>query len=303
MGFDIWNLLRQLQKSGKGEVLYEIMRRTIIKNELLIINILTILLIVIITFLELSILRIILGLPFVLFFPGYVLVAALFPRKGNIEGIERVALSFGLSIAVVPLIGLILNYTPWGIRLEPILYSVASFIFIMSVIAWLRRKRLPREERFGIEFHLALPAWGGTTWDKALSIILVLAIGGALGTLGYVIATPRVGERFTEFYILGLDGKAEDYPRELKVGEEGRVIVGVINREHETVSYRVEVRIEGVISDEVGPIVLEHDERWREIVSFTPHRAGNQTAKFLLYKIGEVAPYRGLHLWLDVTEG
>jgi uncharacterized membrane protein len=303
MDFGIWNLLRQLQKSGKGEVLYEIMRRTITKNELLIINILTILLIVIITFLELNVLRIILGLPFVLFFPGYTLVAALFPRREGIGGIERIALSFGLSLAVVPLIGLILNYTPWGIRLYPILVSITVFVIAMSVVALLRRKRLPPEERFGIEFHLALPGWGGGAWDKALSIILVLAIGGALGTLGYVIATPRVGERFTEFYILGLEGRAEDYPRELGVGEEGRVIVGIINREHETVSYRVEVRIEGVISNEVGPIVLAHDEKWQEIISFTPHRAGaNQTVGFLLYKNGEVEPYLELHLRLDVTE-
>ena len=60
--------------------------------------------------------RNILGLPLVLFLPGYALIAALFPAKSDLDGIERVALSFGLSIAVVPLIGLGLNYTPWGIR-------------------------------------------------------------------------------------------------------------------------------------------------------------------------------------------
>jgi uncharacterized membrane protein len=295
--------LRQLQKSGKGEVLYEIMWRTIIKNELLIINILTILLIIIISFLELNVLRIILGLPFVLFFPGYVLVAALFPRKGNIDGIERLALSFGLSIAVVPLIGLILNFTPWGIRLYPILVSITVFIMAMSVVALFRRNRLPPDERFGISFSLNFPGWVGSSGlDKALSVTLVMAIAATIGTLGYVIATPRVGERFTEFYILGLEGRAEDYPRELEVGEEGRVIVGIINQEHETVSYQVEVRIDGVINDEVGPIVLEHDERWREIVSFTPRRTGNQTVEFLLYKNGEVEPYLELHLWLNVTE-
>jgi len=35
-------------------------------------------------------------------------------REGIDDGIERVALSFGLSIAIVPLIGLVLNFTPWG---------------------------------------------------------------------------------------------------------------------------------------------------------------------------------------------
>ncbi len=81
-------------------------------------------------------LRVALGLPFILFFPGYVLIAALFSRKDDLSGIERVALSFGLSIAVVPLIGLGLNYTPWGIRLAPVLVSLIIFIVAVSGIAW-----------------------------------------------------------------------------------------------------------------------------------------------------------------------
>ena len=55
-------------------------------------------------------LRIIIGLPFILFIPGYILVFALFPTKKSVDIIERIALSFGLSIAIVPLIGLGLNY-------------------------------------------------------------------------------------------------------------------------------------------------------------------------------------------------
>ncbi|MGD0952643.1 MAG: DUF1616 domain-containing protein [Methanotrichaceae archaeon] len=79
------------------------------------------------------------GLVTVLFLPGYALIAALFPRKDDIDSIERVALSFGLSIAVVPLIGLGLNYTPWGIRLVPVVISLCLFTVMMSVAAHLRR--------------------------------------------------------------------------------------------------------------------------------------------------------------------
>jgi uncharacterized membrane protein len=59
-----------------------------------------------------------------LFLPGYALIATLFPRKGDLDGIERIALSFGLSIAITPLLGLGLNYTPFGIRLTPILIVI-----------------------------------------------------------------------------------------------------------------------------------------------------------------------------------
>ncbi len=138
-------------------------------------------------------------------------------------------------------------------------------------------------------------------WDKALSIILVIVILGALGTLGYAIARPKAGERFTEFYIEGLEGKAADYPEELVVGGEGKVIVGIINREQETVTYRVEVAIDGVKNNEVGPVALDHDGKWEEIIGFTPGRAGdNQGVEFLLYKQGQEEVYQRLHLWVDV---
>ena len=275
-----------------------------IGNGLLPLNLLVILLVVVIIFTPSVVLRIVLGLPFVLFFPGYVLMAVLFPKREGLGGIERVALSFGMSIAVVPLIGLILNYTWWGITLEPTLYSIASFIFVVSVIAWVRRRRLPEEERFNIEFQLRLPGWGGGAWDKVLSVVLVVAILGALGTLGYVIAKPKVGERFTELYILGVGGKAEDYPQELTIGEEGKVIVGIINRERERVSYHVEVMIDNVKNNEVGPIELEHDEKWEGIVVFTPSEPGeDQKVEFLLYKNGGAEPsVESLHLWIDVME-
>jgi uncharacterized membrane protein len=118
--------------------------------------------------------------------------------------------------------------------------------------------------------------------------------------LVYTIATPR-GERFTEFYLLGLSGEAKGYPSTLAVGEEGKVVVGIINRERDKVTYRVEVRIDGVISNEVGPVTLEHDEKWEKMVGFTPDRAGDkQKVEFLLYRQGQSEAYRRLYLWLDV---
>ncbi|MEM2855448.1 MAG: DUF1616 domain-containing protein [Desulfurococcaceae archaeon] len=83
--------------------------------------------------------RYVLGTIYVLFLPGYSLIEALYPREEDLTPLERVALSIGLSLAVVPLIGLILNYTPWGIRLPSIISSTAAFIIAMLIIA-LHRK-------------------------------------------------------------------------------------------------------------------------------------------------------------------
>lgn len=249
--------------------------------------------------------RIILGLPFVLFFPGYTLISALFPRKGDLEGIERLALSFGLSIAVVPLIGLALNYTPWGIRLYPILISLLLFITVMAAIGWYRQRRLPAEQRFETQFRShVFPLsrfWvPQSRWDKALTILLVIAIVGAIGTLAYVIAKPKAGERFTEFYILGPDGKAQDYPTQLASGEKAKVIVGIVNREGDITRYRFEARRDEVVLVRVDDISLGNEQKWEREVEFAlAGSQGKQKVDFWLYREGG-QPYRTLHLWVDV---
>lgn len=145
---------------------------------------------------------------------------------------------------------------------------------------------------------------GQSILDKILSIILIVAILGAMGMLSYILATPeKVGERFTEFYILGLEGKASAYATELRMGEEGRVIVGIVNREQERISYRMEVAIEGTASKEIGLIVLEHGEKWEGEASFTPTKVGdNQKVEFSLYEEGEPFFKEQLHLWINVKE-
>jgi len=251
-------------------------------------------------------LRIALGLVFALFSPGYCLIASLFPRMTSLDGIERVALSFGLSIAVVPLIGLLLNYTPWGIRLYPILISVLVFIVAMAAVAGYRRWRLAPEDRFRPRIQSKLGClthyWAGQRrLDIVLNVVLVIAILGAVGTLIYVIAQPRIGERFSEFYILGLRGRAEDYPREIVLGESGSVILGIVNNEHRPTAYRVEIAIHGQRVEALASVLLEHGDRWEENVSFSPARAGpDQKVEFLLFKGEEEDVYLTTHLWVDV---
>jgi uncharacterized membrane protein len=85
--------------------------------------------------------RYLLGAVSVLFMPGYSIVEALYPRGDELAPLERLALSIGLSLAVVPLVGLILNYTPWGIRLIPIVVSNTALTIALLTVAALRKAR------------------------------------------------------------------------------------------------------------------------------------------------------------------
>jgi hypothetical protein len=84
-------------------------------------------------------LRYFLGTLYVLLLPGYVIVEALYPRERDLKPLERVALSIGLSLAVVPLVGLVLNYTPWGIRLWPVVISLATLTIGVAIVAVKRK--------------------------------------------------------------------------------------------------------------------------------------------------------------------
>ena len=81
------------------------------------------------TFLES--LRITLGTPYVLFLPGYV-ISFIFFKK--IDIIERIALSFALSIAIVPLIIFYLNLIGMKINLLNSILTITGIIIASIAI-------------------------------------------------------------------------------------------------------------------------------------------------------------------------
>ncbi|NKE37278.1 DUF1616 domain-containing protein [Natronococcus sp. JC468] len=295
-------------------------------------------------------LRVPLGLVFALFVPGYVFVAALFPEAGEsptdrdaedgdagrfsgesiragIDGIERVALAFGLSIAVVPLIGLVLNFTPWGIRLAPIMVALSGFTVAATAVAARRRWELPAEERFAVPYGEWYAAGRSellepdTRLDGALNVMLILSIVLAVGVVGFAVVSPPAGEQFSAVYLLTEDDDgelvADDYPTELAQGESGEVVLGVDNHEHETTDYTlvaVEQQTETVVNEsavtesdgenrtavnetvvteqrelERFETTLAHNESWHRTHEFEPTMTGeNVRIVWLLFPGGEV---------------
>jgi uncharacterized membrane protein len=244
-----------------------------------------------------------------------------------------------LSIAVVPIIGLMLNYSPWGITLYPILIALCILITSTAALAGYRRFTVPLEDRFYIKFSLPQQLRvlrtnisNLSTFDRILVGALVVMLVVSTSSIAYIISIPKRGERFTEFYILGENGTAADYPKLLARAENATVIIGVVCNEYKTTDYNILIELMPLnssaseketytvlytdasdlkksnasfalnISTAISwNITLAHTERWEQEFTFNIDAEGSYRLKFILFKEGVQEEYRKVHLVLTVT--
>ena len=88
-----------------------------------------------------NLMRIILGAIFVFWLPGYSFVKIFFSgsmsSSHNFDTAETIALSIGMSLAIVCIVGLFLYYT-WGINLVSVVLCLISLTLIFSTSAVFR---------------------------------------------------------------------------------------------------------------------------------------------------------------------
>src|SRR5205807_5376688 len=143
--------------------------------------------------------------------------------------------SFGMSLAVIPVIGLGLNLTPAGLRAAPVFVTIAAFVLIATAAAYRRRLRLPIDERLSFTVELSLR---NLKSDGPVNQFLSLALAGsilvAVASLALIATSARPVGRFTEFYILGPGGNTSDYPTTMNVSMPEMIILGLTNHERST---------------------------------------------------------------------
>jgi uncharacterized membrane protein len=256
--------------------------------------------------------RLITGLALIFFIPGYALLAAIFPLKADITHVERVGFSLVLSIILVGGMSFVASYTPLGLRAGPVVIVVSLFVLVTTIGAYVRRRSLPVERRFAIAVprtsgaKRALP-WGklDSKLEKTLAIVLVLVSVVALSATIYLVAAPTGGEAYTAFYILGPDGKAQDYPSLFRLGEEQSVIVGVTNHEQRAMDYTLVTRLSDNASSSTlstETLHLANNENWEQPMTVRPDRIGeDMQLSFLLYGYNDTTPLQTTHLWVNVT--
>ena len=101
----------------------------------------------------LSSLRIVFGSVYVLFLPGFLISYIFFPKTkefedskiqqedGTIDWIERIALSFALSVAIVPLVVFYLNLIGLKISVLSSFFSIFGILLVSAGILYHRYKR------------------------------------------------------------------------------------------------------------------------------------------------------------------
>lgn len=246
-----------------------------------------------------------------LFVPGYALAAALFPRRNDVSGFERVALSFGLSIAVVPLLAYGLDFA-WRVSAQSVTAALTLFIIVSTVAAYVRRRALPPHIRFSVSFAMAGPVIRGlkprlnSKLQLALAILLAGSILFSASALAYALFASGPSETYTEFYLLGPNGMMQGYPVNFTVGNEQSVIVGIANHEDRNINYTIVARLnDSQMSSTlyVGNVAVANGANVQQTIALEPNRTGNgMRIDFLLYRDNDLtAPYRQTYLQVNVT--
>lgn len=282
--------------------------------------------------------RVLAGAALGLFLPGYVTVAALFPRRSlaadrsdhprGFPGLRhRLVFALGASIAVTIVLGLVVGVVTPAFTTSLVLDTLAAYVAVAGVAAVARRLRVPQDERFA----LPLEAWrteaaavgSESLVRRLLAVALICSALVATGTFVLAVAETGGGETYTDFHLVtnGSDGEyvAADYPDDLVEGEAAELAWGVVNAEGVETDYTVVVtiervvvedgearRIESVELDRTG-VTVPAGERTVHDHTLRPPLVG-ENLRFGYYLYRGDAPdrpdaetaYRHLHVWTTV---
>lgn len=274
-----------------------------------------------------NIMRVIFGIPILVFFPGYAVVSVLWPEKyvgskqrkttdgseghgiKDIDTIERIAFSIGISIAIIPIIGLALNYL-WSLTIVPIASSLLIVTLTFSMFGWYRRSLIHENNRYDIDFVFSSKPLFGEMEKTEMTVITLLVIciiiSGSI--LAYLVITPNESGKYTEFYMLDQNRTYADIPAYLTINETAKVIIGITSHEQEMVDYTLVAGTGNITQSTqyttwlqennfnnqttIGMIAsLEHLETYEHELTFTFSEPGTYDIIFRLFFSGNETDY------------
>lgn len=208
--------------------------------------------------------RVLFAIALVTILPGYAITSAVFANTPlGIQ--EKIAFSFGFSLGIASLGGLLLNYTRWGIQSVSWVILLGSISLIASVIALVRMKDESQVDLRVVQVPLRVRQ-------------VVLMLFGAAALFGvYLFA--RTGAQnqalpaTTRAWMLWADDSQKE------------VVLGVQNQENVPMEYRLQLStLQGQIED-WKPIKLEPGAVWEIHYAAPANVAESDFIKATLYRL------------------
>jgi uncharacterized membrane protein len=222
-------------------------------------------------------------LPLAFFLPGYALTAAVFARQ-PLELPQRVLLSVGLSLSVLALGTIALNYVPGGLG------AVSwTLLLVLIVLASCRSAALRRPRNRGSGEAWLRPRLSAVTAGLLLGGLLSV---GAAFALTFTTTSAEHADGYTEMWLL---------PPTPDDAAAGGARVGVTSQEQERTGYRLRVRVGDPGEELVRRFSLEPGETRVLKLGPEPSSPGAEAvpvaaALFLQGQPGDV--YRRVSGWL-----
>lgn len=229
-------------------------------------------------------------LVFVLFAPGYAIVAALFPgrktnagvedgpiepepdqgiaKRGGIDGLERIVFSVGISATVTVLVGVGLGTVTDGINPQNVLTAVLFITAVALIPAVVQRRQLAPAASPMAGLTPALEVVRAELFDTSnkpklvFNLLVIVVVLGALGSITYGYDSDDDG--LTEFYIMAENTDGEmtlgNYSETIALGEEREFTAVIDNQENDQVDYTLVVIIREEFESN-GTVVIAGDRR------------------------------------------
>ncbi|MDS0222836.1 DUF1616 domain-containing protein [Haloarcula sp. S1AR25-5A] len=269
------------------------------------------------------------AIPFLLFVPGYALIAALFPdresthQQHRLIGLERLLYAVVASICLAVVVGVNLDFTGWPIRPVPVVSILAAVTLLSTLVALYRRTVSESDStKTAVQFNTGPNSRTQSSGGMQLgSIVVGVALMITLASVTFVAAQPQRGEAYTEFGLLTENNgtlQADGYPAEMSLGESSDLYFTVTNREQQQTNYIVVVQLTRTAptGDVIEKARLDTytettapGETWRQSHTVTPVLEGERLRlTYLLYRDGVPAQptvdnaYRETHIWVDVVQ-
>ncbi|KAB1185155.1 MULTISPECIES: DUF1616 domain-containing protein [Haloferax] len=292
-----------------------------------------------------TVVRAVFGIPLLVFLPGYAVLLVLFPHtytdtrvarpalvtlnrtRTGITFVERMVLSFGISLALIPTLGiLILSFVPQPTTV--LVVGAFTTIIAAGLLAGeYRRQQLAETDRYDVPvkswFTAVVESFTtGTARTRRLNVVLAAVVVLSVVGFGYALTVPNYGEEYTNLSLLTQqsDGEfvASGYPETLSSGETTELFASVTNNERELIQYTLVVQLQRVDTSDGSVSVIEYEElarvsqevapgeTWAANPELTPEMTGSDLRlTYLLYKGDAPAnpdtesAYRSTYIWVS----